>query len=152
MRTSKGNGLSAAGGTRVRPHQELPGKEGNKILGWERLGLASEKKKDLRILETSHKFRASTEGHFQRVQRLWGRKGLGLTLNSQAGLSVLSAGHRSVSPSLGPLRVGEDQSVCEPILLKRDPIAGRELETRITMETAAPTLSSLFLIAALGTK
>lgn len=68
MENGKGNGLSAAGGTRVRPHQELPGKEGDKILGWERLGLAS-KKKNLRVLETSHKFRASAEVHFQRMQR-----------------------------------------------------------------------------------
>lgn len=86
------------------------------------------------------------------MQRLWGREGLGLTLHSQAGLSVLSAGHKRVSPSLGPLHMGEDQPVCEPILFKHDPIAGRELETRITMETAAPTLSSLLLTAALGTK
>lgn len=86
------------------------------------------------------------------MQRLWDREGLGLTLHSQAGLSVLAAGHKRVSPSLGPLHVGEDQPVCEPILFKHDPIAGRELEARITMEIAAPTLSSLLLTAALGTK
>lgn len=80
------------------------------------------------------------------------KKGLGLTLNGQTGLTVLAAGYKSVSPSLGPLHVGEDQSVCEPILLKDDPILGSELETRITMEMATPTPSSSALITALWTR
>lgn len=101
--------------------------------------------KSLRRLQTSLEFRASAEGHFHPMQRLQGWEGLGLTLHGQAGLRVLSAGHESVSPSLGALRVGEGQSVCEPILLKDDPIMGSELETMITMEMATPTLSSSVL-------
>lgn len=69
----------------------------------------------------------------------------GLTLHRQAGLTVLAAGYKSVSPSLGPLHVAEDQSVRESILLKDDPILGSELETRITMETGTPTRSSSVL-------
>lgn len=65
---------------------------------------------------------------------------------------MLAAGYKSVSPSLGPLHVGEDQSVCEPILLKEDPILGSELEAKITMETVTPTLSSSALITALWTR
>lgn len=33
------------------------------------LGWLQKKKKNLRVLETSHKFRVSAEGHFQRMQR-----------------------------------------------------------------------------------
>lgn len=87
--------------------------------------------------------------HFQLVQRLGGREGLGLTLHGQAGFTVLVAGYKSVSPSLVALHVGEDQSVREPILLKDDSILGSELEAKITMETATPTLSCSALITAL---
>lgn len=51
----------------------------------------------------------------------------GLTLHGQAGLAVLAAGYKSVFPSLGPLHMGENQSVRESILLKDDPILGSEL-------------------------
>lgn len=87
--------------------------------------------------------------HFQLVQRLRGREGLGLTLHGQAGFTVLAAGYESVSPSLVALHVGEDQPVREPILLKDDSILGSELEAKITMETATPTLSCSALITAL---
>lgn len=55
---------------------------------------------------------------------------------------MLVAGYKSVFPSLGPLHMGENQSVREPILLKDDPILGSELEAKITMEMATPTLLS----------
>jgi hypothetical protein len=76
---------------------------------------------------------------------------VGLTLHGQAGLAVLAAGYKSVFPSLGPLHVGENQSVREPILLKDDSILGSELEAKITMEMATPTLPSSALITALWT-
>lgn len=65
---------------------------------------------------------------------------------------MLAAGYKSVSSSLGPLYVGEDQSVCEPILLKDDSILGSELEAKVTMETATPTLSSSALVTAPWTR
>lgn len=150
MRTSKGNGLGL--------QQERPGSDLTKnflvrkeIRCWVGKGMGWRHKQSSQTKKIADKSRIQgfPRRHFQLVQRLRGREGLGLTLHGQAGFTVLAAGYESVSPSLVALHVGEDQSVREPILLKDDSILGSELEAKITMETATPTLSCSALITAL---
>lgn len=150
MRTSKGNGLGL--------QQKRSGSDLTKnflvrkeIRCWVGEGMGWLHKQSSQTEKTADKSRIQgfQRGHFYLVQRLRGREGLGLTLHGQAGLTVLAASYKSVSPSLCAIHVGKDQSVYEPVLLKDDSILGSELETKITMEMATPTLSCSALITAL---
>lgn len=72
-----------------------------------------------------------------------GRVGLSLTMDAQGGLTLLVASYKGVPPSLGPLHVGNEETVHETVLLKGDSILGAELETRVTEEPVIPAPSQL---------
>lgn len=66
------------------------------------------------------------------------RAGPGLTVDGQRGLALLVAGSKAVPPSLGPLRVGNEEPVLQPILLEGDSVLGAELGTRPQRTVTCP--------------